>query len=329
MRTNPPLSRLLYPWPCCSPRPRAAAPRRRARPARPRPPAQRRHRLARPGHLPDRRRSLRQWRSQQRRQRRARRARRAITAATGRASSTGSTTSEARRDRAVDQPGGQQRRARRRLRQLSRLLDPGLAARQPALRRPAQAARAGRRRPRARHAGDPRRGHQPHGPAVLLRHQRQRPARRVAQRRRHQPHLRADLQQPGARQPSAAPTSAPTASRAASTSSASLEWDPEYDPRGIQGWTSRRLHRRRPTSAFPDWPAKNRTPPPRPPAWIGWPDDKPWFDDPAWYNRAAASTCGGTRATTRPSSCASKRSRATSPAGCKDLTPTTRTSRTR
>jgi glycosidase len=63
-----------------------------------------------------------------------------------------------------------------------------------------------------------------------------------------------------------------------------IEWDPEYDPRGVQGWTS--LGFSGPADVrFTDWPADNRTPPPRPPAWFGWPDDKPWFDDPSWYNR--------------------------------------------
>jgi alpha-amylase len=63
-----------------------------------------------------------------------------------------------------------------------------------------------------------------------------------------------------------------------------IEWDPEYDPRGIQGWTS--LGFSGPAEVrFPDWPAANRTPPPRPPAWFDWPDDKPWFDDPSWYHQ--------------------------------------------
>jgi glycosidase len=63
-----------------------------------------------------------------------------------------------------------------------------------------------------------------------------------------------------------------------------IEWDPEYDPRGIQGWSS--LGFSGPADIrFPDWPDKNRTPPPRPPAWFGWPANKPWFDDPSWYHR--------------------------------------------
>jgi len=63
-----------------------------------------------------------------------------------------------------------------------------------------------------------------------------------------------------------------------------IEWDPEYDPRGVQGWTS--LGFSGPADVrFTDWPEVNRTPPPRPPDWFGWPDDKPWFDDPSWYNR--------------------------------------------
>ncbi len=63
-----------------------------------------------------------------------------------------------------------------------------------------------------------------------------------------------------------------------------IEWDPEYDPRGIQGWTS--LGFSGPAEIrFTDWPEDNRTIPPRPPDWFGWPDDKPWFDVPSWYNR--------------------------------------------
>jgi glycosidase len=63
-----------------------------------------------------------------------------------------------------------------------------------------------------------------------------------------------------------------------------LEWDPEYDPRGIQGWTS--LGFNGPAIIrFPDWPDQNRTVPPRPPDWFGWPADKPWFDDPSWFHR--------------------------------------------
>jgi alpha-amylase len=63
-----------------------------------------------------------------------------------------------------------------------------------------------------------------------------------------------------------------------------IEWDPDYDPRGIQGWTSLGFS----GSAdirFTDWPEQNRTPPPRPPDWFKWPDDKAWFDDASWYNR--------------------------------------------
>jgi glycosidase len=63
-----------------------------------------------------------------------------------------------------------------------------------------------------------------------------------------------------------------------------IEWDPDYDPRGVQGWTS--LGFSGPADVrFTDWPDRNRTPPPRPPAWFGWPDDKKWFDDPSWYHR--------------------------------------------
>ncbi|NVB81716.1 MAG: alpha-amylase [Kofleriaceae bacterium] len=63
-----------------------------------------------------------------------------------------------------------------------------------------------------------------------------------------------------------------------------IEWDPDYDPRGVQGWTS--LGFSGPADVrFTDWPEKNRTPPPRPPEWFDWPDDKPWFDDASWYNR--------------------------------------------
>ena len=63
-----------------------------------------------------------------------------------------------------------------------------------------------------------------------------------------------------------------------------IEWDPDYDPRGVQGWTS--LGFSGPADVrFPNWPADNRTPPPRPPAWFNWPADKAWFDDPSWYHR--------------------------------------------
>ncbi|MBP8806985.1 MAG: alpha-amylase [Kofleriaceae bacterium] len=63
-----------------------------------------------------------------------------------------------------------------------------------------------------------------------------------------------------------------------------IEWDPEYDPRGVQGWTSLGFSGPA-TVRFTDWPEQNRVPPPRPPSWFGWPSDKPWFDDPSWYNR--------------------------------------------
>jgi alpha-amylase len=63
-----------------------------------------------------------------------------------------------------------------------------------------------------------------------------------------------------------------------------IEWDPDYDPRGIQGWTSLGYSGDADVR-FTDWPEVNRTPPPRPPDWFGWPEDKPWFDDAAWYNR--------------------------------------------
>ncbi len=63
-----------------------------------------------------------------------------------------------------------------------------------------------------------------------------------------------------------------------------IEWDPEYDPRGVQGWTSLGFSGPA-TVRFTDWPADNRVPPARPPAWFGWPDDKPWFEDPSWYHR--------------------------------------------
>ena len=63
-----------------------------------------------------------------------------------------------------------------------------------------------------------------------------------------------------------------------------IEWDPDYDPRGIQGWTSLGFSGSADVR-FTDWPEQNRTPPPRPPDWFGWPDNKPWFDDPSWYNR--------------------------------------------
>ncbi|HVV86320.1 MAG TPA: alpha-amylase family glycosyl hydrolase [Kofleriaceae bacterium] len=63
-----------------------------------------------------------------------------------------------------------------------------------------------------------------------------------------------------------------------------IEWDPEYDPRGVQGWTSLGFSGPA-TIRFPDWPDQDRTVPARPPAWFGWPNDKPWFDDPSWYHR--------------------------------------------
>lgn len=63
-----------------------------------------------------------------------------------------------------------------------------------------------------------------------------------------------------------------------------IEWDPDYDPRGVQGWTSLGFSGPA-TIRFPDWPDQNRTKPPRPPDWFGWPADKPWFDDPSWYHR--------------------------------------------
>ena len=63
-----------------------------------------------------------------------------------------------------------------------------------------------------------------------------------------------------------------------------IEWDPDYDPRGIQGWTSLGYSGEA-DIRFTDWPEINRTPPPRPPDWFGWPEDKPWFDDASWYNR--------------------------------------------
>jgi glycosidase len=63
-----------------------------------------------------------------------------------------------------------------------------------------------------------------------------------------------------------------------------IEWDPDYDPRGVQGWTS--LGFSGPADIrFPNWPDKNRTPPPRPPDWFGWDPAKPWFDDASWYHR--------------------------------------------
>jgi glycosidase len=52
----------------------------------------------------------------------------------------------------------------------------------------------------------------------------------------------------------------------------------------VQGWTS--LGFSGPADVlFTDWPDQNRTPPPRPPDWFGWPADKSWFDDPSWYHR--------------------------------------------
>lgn len=63
-----------------------------------------------------------------------------------------------------------------------------------------------------------------------------------------------------------------------------IEWDPEYDPRRVQGWTSLGFSGDA-DILFTNWPDVNRTVPPRPPEWFGWPDDKPWFDHPSWYNR--------------------------------------------
>ncbi len=63
-----------------------------------------------------------------------------------------------------------------------------------------------------------------------------------------------------------------------------IEWDPDFDPRGVQGWTSLGFSGAADVR-FTDWPESNRTPPPRPPEWFNWPDDKAWFDDPSWYNR--------------------------------------------
>ena len=99
----------------------------------------------------------------------------------------------------MDLAGGEEHRGGRRVRELPRLLDAGLPAAQRAFRRPRQAARARRRRARARDARAPRRGDQPRRPAVLLRHQRQRRARRHAVGRRVQPHVPADLPEPRAR----------------------------------------------------------------------------------------------------------------------------------
>jgi glycosidase len=63
-----------------------------------------------------------------------------------------------------------------------------------------------------------------------------------------------------------------------------LEWDPDYDDRGIQGATSDGFYGPA-IIRWPDWPQLNRTIPPRPPAWFGWPEDKSWFDDPSWFHR--------------------------------------------
>ena len=63
-----------------------------------------------------------------------------------------------------------------------------------------------------------------------------------------------------------------------------IEWDPDYDDRGIQGWTSLGFSGPA-TIRFTDWPDRNRVPPPRPPAFFKWPDDKAWFDSPDWYHK--------------------------------------------
>ena len=52
---------------------------------------------------------------------------------------------------------------------------------------------------------------------------------------------------------------------------------PGLDLARLLGPRRRAVHRTGPT--------QNRTPPPRPPDWFDWPDDKPWFDDPSWYHR--------------------------------------------
>lgn len=63
-----------------------------------------------------------------------------------------------------------------------------------------------------------------------------------------------------------------------------IELDPDYDPRGIQGWTS--LGFSGPSEIrFMNIPEHNRTRTPRPPPLLDWPEDRPWFDDPSWYNR--------------------------------------------
>ena len=62
------------------------------------------------------------------------------------------------------------------------------------------------------------------------------------------------------------------------------EYDPDYDPRTIQGWSSLGFSGDA-KIIFPELPEVNKTIPPRPPEWFGWPQDKPWFDDPSWYHR--------------------------------------------
>ena len=145
-----------------------------------------------------------------------------------------------------------------------------------------QAARAGRQGAREGHARDPRCGHQPHGAALLLRHQRQRSARRHARRRRLLAHLPADLHaEPGQLHRRRADLLRRTARATSSASSSGIPT------------TTRAASRAGPRSASPapadirftDWPEQNRTPPPRPPDWFNWPDDKAWFDDPSWYHR--------------------------------------------
>ena len=98
-----------------------------------------------------------------------------------------------------------------------------------------------------------------------------------------------------------------------------IEWDPDYDPRGVQGWTSlgfsgaadvrfTELARQEPHAAAA--PARRGS--------TG-PTTRRGSTTRAGTTARAASTCGGTRPTTRRTSCASRRRTGDFPGGLKDL----------
>ena len=225
-------------------------------------------------------------------------------------------------------PGRQEHRGGRRLRPLPRLLDPRLLRPNPHFGDLLKLRELVDARPRPRHAGDPRRGHEPRGPAVLLRHQRQRPARRLLIRAAA-PATPACRSATTPRAPaSAAPTSRPTARRARATSSASSSGIPSTTRAASRAGPASALAAR-PTSASPTGPSTSA--PRRPPAGLVRLAGRQAVvrRRRAGTTGAGASTSGGTRATTRASSCASRRPSATSPAGSRTSTPTTPTCRTR